>query len=193
MGWRVVVAFILVAFTSTFPLVGCGHPAKSLEQIALGEFAKKYLGHEVFDSECTGLVFDPTLPIRVFTSRPGYSISVLDVATMAGVDVKAAAMEKGGLSEIEELGVVEDHFGPVDITEYGFASASISLPENSWQPSHGYLLRFSNRLRFKDEVYLQLWIKAGYISSGKRISFKFDRSGHLLESQKGGATCDDWG
>jgi hypothetical protein len=91
-------------------------------------------------------------------------------------------------------GIREDFSGPIDLGRYPFArpTAIVRLSEE-WQPSDGYLLRFSNRVRFKERIYSQIWVKASRTSSGTRIDHEFDETGRLLRSRKQSMRCDDWG
>lgn len=174
--------------------VGCHRGSRSLEQIALDEFVSKHWGPEIFVGQCTGLEFDPRSPVRVFTAAPGYAISLLDLATLAPIDLESALRKKGGLDSLKKLGVAESGFGPVDLRAYPFTTASsMAPPEDNWQPADGYLLRFSNRVRFQDRIYLQLRIKSTRFSSGRRIDFQFDEAGRLVQSRKVNDICDDWG
>src|SRR5262249_28733267 len=170
------------------------NPSPSLEEVALQEFATKYWNPEIFDGECTGLAYIGTSPLNVYTPAPGYSADLVGLVSLTGLDMRAALMENGGIEKLRGLGTAEEGFGPIRIANYPFARASESAtPKESWHPTDGYLLRFSNRVRFGDNIYLEIWIKGDRTSSGRRLDFKFDQSGRLVESRKLKNICDDWG
>lgn len=148
----------------------------------------------MFADECTGLGFDPKAPLVVFSQSPGFPVTLLDVAALAPVDLKNAATEEGGLESLARAGASEGFSGPFDLSAYRFARSSHSgQPTDEWQPPDGYLLRFSNRVRFQERTYLQIWVKASRTSSGTRIDYEFDGDGRLLRSRKQSRRCDDWG
>jgi hypothetical protein len=182
-----ILAFVIVQ-------MGCRGGVDQLEQAALNEFMSKYWGPDLFVDECTGLAFDPTAPVVVFSNSPGFSVTLLDVAALAPLDIKDAAVKEGGLEALARMGTIESVPISVDLSAYPFASVSDDgKPKEEWKPSDGYLLRFSNRVRFQGRIYLQTWIKASRTSSGTRIDYEFDDSGRLLHSRKQSRRCDDWG
>jgi hypothetical protein len=168
--------------------------AVTLEEMALNEFISRYWGPDLFADECTGLTFDAKAPLLVFSQSPGFAVTLLDVAGLAPINLKEAATKEGGLESLARSGTSESFSNAVDLSAYPFAKPSDSAePKDDWQPSDGYLLRFSNRVHFQERVYLQVWVKASRTSSGTRIDYEFDETGHLLRSRKQSRRCDDWG
>lgn len=191
---RTLVQALVVASSLSIVEAPCSRPDRSLEQTALDEFIAHDWAPELFDDECTGLQFNETASLNVYSRSPGFSIDLPGFGDLAPIDLRAAAMKKGGLEALAKQGVVDPRFGPIDLTAYRFARPSpSSAAREEWRSWDGYLVRFSNRIRFKDRIYLQLWIKGGYSSSGRRIDFQFDDFGRLLTSKKVHKTCDDWG
>jgi hypothetical protein len=169
--------------------------AANLEQAALSTFIDTYWRPDLFSGECTGLHFEPNSTLNVYAEAPGFTVGLLDVATLAPIDVQGALKEGGaGLESLAKLGAVEPGFGPIRLDDFSSARKSKwILPPETWQPADGYLLRFSNRVRFQDRIYLQLWVKGSRSSSGRRIDFQFDATGRLLQSQILINRCDDMG
>jgi hypothetical protein len=177
-------------------LAGAAEAGERFEQTAFDDFVAKHWGPDLFTDECTGLLFDSAAPLVVFGSAPTFAVTMFDVAELVPIDVKSILLNEGdeAMDRLRDAGKAESFSRPVDITSVPFAKLAISAtPKREWQVPDGYLLRFSNRIRYKDHVYLQLWVKASDSSSGTRIAYKFDQSGRLLRSRKYGRTCDDWG
>jgi hypothetical protein len=182
---RLVRSGILVVLAATE--MGCLSPRPTLEQIAMDTFAREYWNPQLFVGECTGLRFDENVPLAVVADSRAYQIVLLDVWRIAGVDERTAASSRDGN---EEPGFPR----VVDLRAYPFSRpASSPMPNEQWSASDGYLLRFSNRLRFEDHLYLQAWVKSDRWSSGVRVDFKFDLEGKLIASEKHSIRCDDWG
>ncbi len=172
--------------------LGCSKD-NAFEQTALDHFVSTHWGPSLFSGECTGLEFEPSAPLLVFSEAPSFAITLADVAPLAVPDWRDKAIEGGGLQTLADQGTAEGFSTPVDLSAYAFAKTSENAePKDRWEPSDGYFLRFSNRIRFNQRVYLQLWVKASRSSSGTRISYEFDDDGGLLRSTVS-RDCDDWG
>lgn len=185
---------VMAVLLSIVVHLGCFPANARYENKAFADFVTNYWGPDLFSDECTGLEFDSAAPLTVFSRAPGFKVTLLDLAALAPIDAKRAAAEEGGLQALAEEGASEGFSGPVDISAYSFARPSDSPePKDEWQPADGYLLRFSNRVHFRNHVYLQIWIKASRTSSGARIDYEFDEAGQLLRSRKQSRRCDDWG
>lgn len=187
----------LIAVTAVIGLAGCHIEQEQQvepEQQAFDHFMANEWGPQLFDGECTGLLFDPSEPLRVLIDKPGFSIGVPDFAALAGIDLKAAVLEPGGLERISALGKDERADFSVDVSKFPLAEpVDSTAPKRDWKSQDGYLLRFSNRVRLRELTYLQIWVKAGWSSSGTRINYEFDQAGILRRAEARGSICDDWG
>jgi hypothetical protein len=164
---------------------------KSLEQQALDEFAARYWRADMFSAQCSGTQFYPESTVNVFTKSPAYVITPVNVSGIAGIDLEAEA-KKDNLRGLAKAGKSETGFGPLSLDGLrAMRATEWSIPKEKWDPGDGYLLRFSNRIRFRDHIYLEIWIKGSYAAGGAKVVFQFDPGGKLIRSERSLVGCDE--
>jgi len=190
----ITLARAVVAIALATSLSACTQETLRFEDAALADFVSEQWEPDLFDDECTGLKFDPSRPVLVFATSSGYSASLLDFTDLASVDLKSTIVAEGGLDSLAKQGISEERTAPVSLAPYPSLTPAVSPePRDEWQREDGYLVRFSNRVRLQDRVFVQIWVKGSRTSSGARIDYEFDDSGKLIRSHRQKGRCDDWG
>jgi hypothetical protein len=190
MSCRELAAALLIAFGPS-SVCAADEPRVNPEQMALDYVASNW-GPKLYDHDCAGWSLGSDAPLLVFTRSSGFTITLVDVADLAGIDLKEVLAKEGSLQDLQRRGVTEDAKISVAIPRYPtMERASTAKLGGFDEPLRGHLLRFSNRLRYNDRTFLQVWIKDTMHASGVRISYEFDANGKMQTSVR--SLCDDRG
>jgi hypothetical protein len=132
----------------------------------------------LFDSECTGLKYNSNLPVFVYDNESLFKINENILSATLEVPIpKDGTHFKNKLS--------------LSLVELGFHRSQTKTPPD--KPSKGkYLLRFSDQYITSGSIFIDIWIKADYYSSGVHVLYELDKNGKIRSHNKY-QVCDQWG
>ena len=165
------------------------------EQIVLDRFINYWWNERIFDGECSGIKYNKNYGIRINSDSGTFELDNRELSGFLGSPLllKDSRNEKFNLDIskyriLKKTGLSRAPF-EVEGVETLDKERDFILVEKKF---NAYFLRISRRLEINGKVYLGIWIKEGYYSSGVKIIFELDQDGHIIRENKI-ALCDDWG
>ena len=185
---HIVFTIIFLASHSTF-----GQHVDSLYQRILEDFFKTDFNKHIFDDECTGLTFDSSFKVLINAYSTLWTIdpNVIDENFISATSNQDSIhfdtlLIKQLTSDAKLRKINIDLSSPTN-----FENSKLTVALNN-KHATTYLIRLSAPKYWNNHLYIELWIKHTFYSSGTRILFQIDMNGTISEKKKFNF-CDDNG
>ena len=170
-----------------------GQSINTIYQNILADFCNYQLNEKLFDNECTDLKFNTKFKIAVntdstlWTIKPFIIVNYFDSSLITTKTSEMDSITRNCFFDYVTIRNLIIDFRKDSILEK--TNITIAPKETT---DRKYLLRLSSPKKWNNYLYIELWIKYNYYSSGTRLIYKIDHLGRVVEIKKYNL-CDDNG
>lgn len=181
---------ILTIIVLSFSHLAFGLDMDSIYSGILNHFHENYLNTDIYENECVGLerLIDSSRVLINIDSTLG-TTNYFEVIQLMEKEISQKMISKKDFyKQISEFNGKTIVFSDIQLPAI-YSPATMLIPKHNQEDD---FLRLYAPIEWNNKLYIQIWLKRNYYSSGTKVLYEVDPAGRILRTRKYNH-CDDWG